>query len=256
MSDIEVLTAGRVRALRINRPAKRNSLTGAMYEALAAAIQQAQDDAAIKVLVIKGHDTAFCAGNDIGDFKAHSEARDGPPRPASGLLRNLSAFTKPVIAGVCGPAVGVGTTMLLHCDIVYAGSNAQFSAPFVNLGLVTEAASSLLLPMHVGLHRAAEATLFGEKFSAERALEWGFVNEVLPPEEVEAAVDAAAQALARRPTRSLMEIRRLLRQSTATQVQERITEEGDLLGRMLKEPAAREAIRAFQEKRKPDFSAF
>ena len=169
-------------------------------------------------------------------------------------MRQISAFPKPIIAAVAGPAVGIGTTMLLHCDLVYAGDNAAFSLPFVNLGLCPEAASSLLVPQLMGYHRAAEALLLGEPFMAEAAMEVGLVNRVLPPTEVNDYAHAQAQKLAAKPLASLVETKRLMKAPQATQLQTQMTQEASSFARMLTEPAAREAFGAFMEKRRPDFS--
>jgi enoyl-CoA hydratase/carnithine racemase len=170
-------------------------------------------------------------------------------------MRALAVFPKPLLAAVCGPAVGIGTTMLLHCDIVYAGDNAAFTMPFVNLGLCPEAASSLLLPQLLGYHRAAEALLFGEPLSADAALAAGLVNKVLPASEVNAYAQAQAAKLATKPISSLVEIKRLMKSGQHTTVLQRMDDEGSIFRRMLVEPAAKEAFSAFLQKRKPDFSS-
>jgi enoyl-CoA hydratase/carnithine racemase len=157
---------------------------------------------------------------------------------------------------VCGPAVGIGTTMLFHCDLVYAGDNAAFSMPFVNLGLCPEAASSLLVPRMFGYHRAAEALLLGEPFMAEAALEAGLVNRVLPPTEASTYAQAQARKLAAKPSTALAETKRLMKEGQLAAVQQQITQEAEVFGRMLREPAAREAFGAFMDKRKPDLSKF
>jgi len=159
-----------------------------------------------------------------------------------------------MIAAVCGPAVGLGTTMLFHCDLVYAGDNAVFSMPFVNLGLCPEAGSSLLAPQILGYHRAAEALLFGEPFLAEAALEAGLVNRVVPPTECNALAQVQAKKLAAKPLSSLIETKRLLKKGQTPAVLERIAEEAETFSRLLTAPAAREAFTAFLEKRRPDFS--
>ena len=171
------------------------------------------------------------------------------------FLRGISTFPKPLVAAVCGPAVGVGTTMLFHCDLVYAGDNAAFSMPFVNLGLCPEAASSLLVPQMMGYHRAAEALLLGEPFMAEAALEVGLVNRIVPPMEANNLAQAQARKLALKPISALMETKRLMKKGQASQIAQQITDESASFGRMLSEPAAREAFTAFMEKRKPNFAA-
>ena len=177
-----------------------------------------------------------------------------PESPVFRFLRGIAAFPKPLVAAVCGPAVGVGTTLLFHCDLVYAGDNAAFSMPFVNLGLCPEAASSLLAPQMFGYHRAAEALLMGEPFFAEAALDVGLVNRVVPPTEANGYAQAQARKLAAKPLSSLIETKRFMKMGQAALVQQQMAQEGASFGRMLREPAAREAFGAFMEKRKPDFS--
>jgi len=252
MSDILVHADAGVMTLTFNRVDKKNSITAAMYAALADALAQAQDDASVRVVVIQGHETVFSAGNDIGDFLGNPPA--GRESPVHRFLHGMAAFPKPIIAAVCGPAVGIGTTLLLHCELVVAGDNAAFAMPFVNLGLCPEAASSLLVPQMMGYHRAAEALLLGEPFMAEAALEVGLVNRVLPPSEVNAHAQALAHKLAAKPPSSVLETKRLMKGGQAALVRELIDAEAASFGRMLHEPAAREAFTAFMERRKPDFS--
>ena len=252
MSDILVHQDAGVLTLTFNRVARKNSIHVAMYDALATAIAQAADDAATRVVVIQGHETVFSAGNDIEDFLKNKPA--GDDSPVFRFLRGIAAFPKPLIAAVCGPAVGIGTTMLFHCDLVYAGDNAAFSMPFVNLGLVPEAASSLLAPRMFGHHRAAEALLLGEPFMAEAALEVGLVNRVLPPTEANAYAQQQARKLAAKPLPSLITTKALMKGGYLGEILHRMDQEGAHFARMLGEPAAREAMTAFMEKRKPDFS--
>ena len=252
MSDILVHTEAGVMTLTLNRVDKKNSITAAMYSTLADALDQAKADAAVRVVLLQGDATVFSAGNDIGDLLHKPPA--GQDSPVFRFLHGIAAFPKPIVAAVCGPAVGIGTTMLLHCDLVYAGDNAAFALPFVNLGLCPEAASSLLVPQMFGYHRAAEALLLGEPFMAEAALEVGLVNRVVPPTEANAIAQAQARKLAAKPISSLIETKRLMKKGQAALVAQQMTEEGAVFGRMLGEPAAREAFTAFMEKRKPDFS--
>ena len=257
MSDILTHVEAGVMTLTFNRVDKKNSITRAMYAALADGLEQAAQDAAVRVVLIQGDATVFSAGNDIGDF--HAAPADPGPReqqPVWRFLRAIASFPKPIVAAVCGPAVGVGTTLLLHCDLVYAGDNAAFALPFVNLGLVPEAGSSLLLPQMFGMHRAAEALLLGEPFMAEAALEVGLVNRVVPPTECNAIAQGQARKLAAKPLTALMETKRLMKGGQQAAVLARMDEEGAVFGRMLHEPAAREAFAAFAQKRKPDFSKF
>ncbi len=259
MTDILSHTEAGVLTLTFNRVARKNSITGAMYAALSAALEQAVADDTVRTVLIQGDPTIFSAGNDIADFMTAASAPADAPMPESPamhFLRVIATFPKPVIAAVCGPAVGIGTTLLFHCDLVYAGDNAAFSMPFVNLGLVPEAASSLLAPQMFGYHRAAEALLLGEPFMAEAALEIGLVNRVVPPTEANGIAQQQARKLAAKPLSALMETKRLLKLSQQAPVLERIDVEGVSFGKAMRSPAAREAFQAFMEKRKPDFSKF
>ena len=251
MSDILIHTDGGVSTITFNRLDKKNALTEAMYSALAEAMQQAATDDAVRVLVIQGDASVFTAGNDIKDFLEHPPT--STDAPVFRFLRQLVSFPKPLIAAVAGPAVGVGTTMLFHCDLVYAGDNAAFAMPFVNLGLCPEAGSSLLAPQLVGHQRAAELLLLGEPFLAETARDIGLVNRITAPTEVNALALAQAQRLASKPMSSLLETKRLLKQGQQAALLERLAEEATVFARMLGEPAAREAFTAFMEKRAPQF---
>ncbi|WP_101049046.1 enoyl-CoA hydratase [Macromonas nakdongensis] len=252
MSDILSHVDGGVMTLTFNRLARKNSLTAAMYATLADALEQAQADASVRVVVLQGDEAIFSAGNDVGDFLNAPPADQNTP--VFRFLRNIASFPKPLVAAVCGPAVGIGTTMLFHCDLVYAGDNAAFSMPFVNLGLCAEGASSLLAPQMFGYHRAAEALLLGDAFYAEAALEVGLVNKVLPPSEANGYAQAVARKLAAKPLSSLVETKRLMKKGQQALVLHTMAEEGDVFGRMLREPAAKEAFSAFLQKRQPDFS--
>jgi len=252
MQDILIDTTGGVMTLTINRADKKNSFTQPMYAALADALQHASDSADVRVVVIQGHATIFSAGNDIGDFLSGASAKHDAP--IFTFLRAIATFPKPLIAAVCGPAVGIGTTMLFHCDLVYAGDNAAFSMPFVNLGLCPEAGSSLLVTQMLGYHRAAEALLLGEPFMAEAALEVGLVNRIVPPTEANGVAQTQARKLAAKPISSLVETKRLMKKPYAAALQAQMDEELKSFGRMLNEPAAKEAFTAFMEKRKPDFN--
>jgi enoyl-CoA hydratase/carnithine racemase len=253
MTDILVHAEAGITTITLNRVERKNSITAAMYGAMADALAATAGDAGTRVVVLQGHETVFSAGNDIGDFLNQPPA-SGEEAPVFRFLRGIATFPKPLLAAVCGPAVGVGTTLLLHCDLVYAGDNAAFSLPFVNLGLCPEAASSLLLPQMLGYHRAAEALLLGEPFMAEAALEVGLVNRVLPPTEANGYAQAQARKLAAKPLSALVETKRLMKKGQQDAVGKQMMEEGASFARMLREPAAREAFTAFMQKRKPDFS--
>jgi len=241
-----------VMTITFNRLDKKNSITSAMYAAMADAVAQAGADPSVRVVVFQGHESIFSAGNDIGDFL--NQPPSTQESPVFRFLRGIATFEKPLLAAVAGPAVGIGTTLLFHCDLVYAGDNAAFSMPFVNLGLCPEAASSLLAPRMFGYHRAAEALLMGEPFFAEAAQEVGLVNRVVPPTEVNGYAHAQARKLSAKPLTSLIATKRLMKGGDQQAVLQKMDEEGQSFGRMLREPAAKEAFGAFMEKRKPDFS--
>jgi enoyl-CoA hydratase/carnithine racemase len=250
--DILIHQDAGICTITLNRVDKKNSITAAMYQSMANILVSAKDDVAVRVVVFQGHETIFSAGNDIADFLNNPPT--GQDSPVFEFLHAIASMPKPVVAAVSGPAVGIGTTMLLHCDLVYAGDNAAFSMPFVNLGLCPEAASSLLVPQMMGYHRAAEALLLGEPLMAEAALEVGLVNRVLPPSEANHYAQSVAKRLAAKPLSSLIETKRLMKKNQAPLVALVMDEEGASFGRMLREPAAREAFGAFMEKRKPDFT--
>jgi enoyl-CoA hydratase/carnithine racemase len=252
MSDVLKHREEGVLTLTLNRVGKKNSLTADMYAELAGAFEAAATAAEVRVVLIQGHETVFSAGNDLTDFLNNPPT--GMDTPVFRFLRAISTCPKPVLAAVCGPAVGIGSTMLLHCDLVVAGDNAAFALPFVNLGLCPEAASSLLVPQLLGYHRAAEALLLGEPFMAEAALESGWVNRVVPPTEANAEAQRWAKKLAAKPIKALMETKRLLKSGQVDAVGQRMKAEGELFMHMLHEPAAKEAFAAFLEKRRPDFS--
>lgn len=252
MSDVMLHQDGGVTTVTLHRPGAKNALTGGMYAAMADALQAAATDDQQRVVVIQGHEMVFTAGNDINDFLNNPPA--GAEAPVHRFLHAIAEFPKPLVAAVCGPAVGVGTTLLLHCDLVVAGDNAMFALPFVNLGLCPEAASSLLLPQLMGHKRAAQALLLGDPFNAETALEVGLVNQVVPPTEANAAAQAMAQRLAAKPLEALMQSKRLMKAPQQAQTLQVMADEGEVFKRLLLAPAAKEAFSAFLDKRKPDFS--
>ena len=206
----------------------------------------------MRVVLIHGQPEVFTAGNDLGDFL--DGPTNDPDRPVFRFLRNIAAAEKPLVAAVAGNAVGVGTTMLLHCDLVYAGESARFQLPFVNLALCPEAASSLLLPRLVGHPRAAELLFFGEPFGAAKAYEMGLANAIHPDAALLDVALERARKLATLPAASLRETKRLLKQSVAALVPQVMQAEGEIFTRQLASPEAREAFAAFLAKRKPDFS--
>lgn len=251
---MDVLTdvADGVATIALNRLAKKNAITSPMYQAMADALRAADADPAVRCIVIHGSADVFTAGNDLEDFLNNPPSSESAP--TFQFLAALPACTKPLIAAVAGPAIGIGTTMLLHCDLVYAADNARFAMPFAQLGICPEAASSLLLPMIVGYQRAAEKLLLGEPFGAEEAREMGLVNKVLPAADTIGYALAQAAKLARMPASSLRVSKRLLKQGLGAAITQRMHDEAVELRAMLTAPAAREAFSAFFEKRKPDFS--
>jgi enoyl-CoA hydratase/carnithine racemase len=239
--------------IQINRPEKKNALSMAMYTAMADAMASADTNSAVRVIVLTGTNGCFTSGNDVADFLQYNPT--GEESPAIRFLKTLATASKPVIAGVNGVAVGIGVTMLLHCDLVYAADSATFQLPFVNLGLVPEAASSMLLPRLIGHQRAAELLLLGERFDARTAQEIGLVNAICPAGELMTFVQQRATALAAKPPASLRITKALLRREPES-IAARMAEEGRHFGKQLGSPEAREAMEAFMQRRKPDFSRF
>jgi enoyl-CoA hydratase/carnithine racemase len=248
---ISVSVEGRVLIARMDRPEKKNALTRGMYVGLTEALRQAEGDGGVRVVVITGVDGCFTAGNDLVDF---ANARPGEASPALVYLQTLAAAKKPVVAAVSGVAVGIGTTMLLHCDLVYAASTARFQLPFVNLGLCPEAGSSAILPTLMGQRRAAELLFFGEPFSADTAHQLGIVNEVVAPVDFMARAQARAQQLAEKPPAALRTTKTLLKHAAAGAIADAMGRETQQFAALLQGPEAKEAMSAFLERRKPDFS--
>ncbi len=240
--------------LRFNRPEKKNALTLAMYVALVEALKWANEKDAVRVVLLTGGDGCFTSGNDLVDFM-HSPPL-GNASPVMQFLIAISQAKKPIVAAVSGAAVGVGATMLLHCDLVYAGASALFQMPFVNLGLCPEAGSTLLLPRMMGHQRAAELLLLGEPFSAETAREVGIVSVVCNDGELLETAQRKARQLAAQPAAAVRVAKALMKQDYAFPLREAIREEGALFMERLKSPEATEGISAFLERRRPDFSQF
>jgi enoyl-CoA hydratase/carnithine racemase len=240
--------------IEFNRPAKKNAITAAMYGAMADALTSAQADAAVRVILFAGAGGIFTAGNDLEDFMKQPPA--GENSPVFRFMEALRTASKPVVAAVDGAAIGIGTTLLLHCDLVYASASAKFSLPFVQLGLCPEFGSSLLLPLFAGHQRAAEKLMLGEPFTAAEARDMGLVNRVLEGEGLMAFALAQAAKLAALPASSLRETKRLMKQAQQQAVSAQMEDEGAQFRRMLHSPEAKEAFTAFFEKRKPDFSRF
>lgn len=248
MSDIAVTDEASIRTVRMARPDKKNALTLPMYAAMAAALEDASTNAAVRCVMIAGVPGAFCAGNDIADFMEMT--RTGAlGEPIVRFLHALARCEKPLVAAVTGNAVGVGATMLLHCDQVIAGSDARLATPFVALGLVPEAASSLIAPRLMGHPRAFSMLVMGKALDAEEARDAGIVNAVVAPGDVEAEAMKAAQAIARLPAEAVVAARRLMRGSVEDIVR-RIDEEVDAFRVRLKSEEARAAFAAFIGRKK------
>ncbi|MEC9433144.1 MAG: enoyl-CoA hydratase-related protein [Pseudomonadota bacterium] len=256
MSGIRTEAHGDVLELVFDRAEKKNAITDAMYGALADGIAAADADPALRVVLIRSEGDIFTAGNDLGDFaKADASApKSDLPRNVTRFLRTIAAAEKPIVAAVQGAAVGVGTTMLLHCDYVVMAEGASLITPFVNLALVPEAASSLLLPARVGHPRAFAMFALGEPVPAKAALDWGLANQVVPLEEVTPAARAVAAKLAEKPLGALIATKKLMRDPAAALA--RMEVEGEVFARRLVSAEAKEAFAAFAERRKPDFRKF
>lgn len=251
MTDIVVSQAAGVVEITLDRPAKKNALTFAMYERLGEALRAADADASVRVVLLSASGSTFCAGNDIGDFLA-AGPMDAETAPPIRFLDALAGLTKPIVAAVNGLAVGVGATMLLHCDLVYGSAEARLSMPFVSLGLVPEAASSLLLPQRVGHVLASEMLLLGTILDARRAVALGLMNEIVDGDLV-AFARKKAEEIAAKPPRAVRTTKALLRGDHAA-VKARMHEEGRLFAESMTTPEAREAFTAFMERRPADFS--
>jgi enoyl-CoA hydratase/carnithine racemase len=242
--------------LTLARSEKKNALTNAMYGKLADALEAAETDPDARVILIRGQGDMFTSGNDVGEFAAIAAGGARGEQHVGRFLRALVQSSRPLIAAVQGRAVGIGTTMLLHCDLVYAADTAKFSLPFAQLGLCPEAASSLLLPRIAGYQAAAEKLLLGEAFDAQEALRMGFVNRLLPAAEVDAFALQQAHKLAALPASSLRVTKALMKRASQHEIHTQISEEGVHFAKMLLAPEAQEAFKAFFEKRKPDFRSF
>jgi enoyl-CoA hydratase/carnithine racemase len=252
MTHVTVEREGTTLRVGMNRPEKKNAITTAMYQAMAEALRTAEADPTVRAVVIHGVRGAFTAGNDLQDFLAPGPR--GAASPAFQFLESIVAAQKPLVAAVDGVAIGIGTTMLLHCDFVYASGAARFALPFVSLGLCPEAASSYLLPLAAGYRRATKLLMLGEPFTSEEALQAGIVTEVVDGHLVLETAMATARQLGERPASALRTTKQLLKAQHRSAIAAALAEERAAFARLLGEPAAREAMSAVLEKRKPDFS--
>ena len=251
---IRTVNTNGVAVIEIARPEKKNALTQAMYSAMSEAIVAADADPAIRALLITGQPGIFTSGNDLEDFMQRPPA--GEDSPVFQFMKALADCGKPVVAAVTGGAIGIGTTMLLHCDLVYVSDEARLAMPFVGLGLVPEYASSLLVTQRVGHAKATELLLLGEPFNGESAVEMGIANAVLPAAEVVNHARRMAERFNALPPGAVRESKALMRRGQKALVQETIEVEGEIFGKRLRSPEAMEAFQAFFQKRKPDFSKF
>jgi enoyl-CoA hydratase/carnithine racemase len=234
--------------IRINRPEKKNALTADMYAAMADALGQADRNAQVRVVTLTGTGDSFTSGNDVADFLSR-DTSSSDERPVGTFLTTIAGSQKPLIAGVNGMAIGIGVTMLLHCDLVYAADSATFQMPFTNLGVVPEAASSQLLPQMIGYHRAAELMLLGERIDARRALEIGLINGVTSASELPSVLAARAAVIAAKPASSILATKGLLRRAPESTIA-RMSVENSEFARLLQSPEARAIMQAFLDRRK------
>ena len=253
MSDIITARSGNILRIQLNRPAKKNAMTVAMYITLADLLNDAAKDDQIRVVLWHGAGDSFSAGNDIQDFLKNPP---GPgKRPQAELIDALINFDKPIVAAVQGAAIGGGTTMLTHCDFVFAGESAKFQMPFVNLALVPEFGSSYTVPARIGYLRAAELILLGSRFDAKRAAELGLVTRVVPDQELLATATDTARELAEKAPAALQACKRLMRSSTRELLERAVKLENEEFSVRVRSAEAKEAFTAFTEKRKPNFDA-
>jgi enoyl-CoA hydratase/carnithine racemase len=252
--SIKTHTLNGVATIEIARPEKKNALTAAMYSEMADALDAAKAEQAVRAVLITGQPGIFTSGNDLEDFMQRPP--QGQDSPVFRFMRSLMDCDKPVVVAVTGAAIGIGTTMLLHCDLVYAADTARFAMPFTSLGLVSEFASSMLVPQAIGHVKAAEKLLLGEPFAPAEALEMRIINAVLPPDEVLPHARRMAERFNALPPGAVRDTKKLMRRADRERVMEMIKIEGEVFGARLTSPEAREAFSAFFEKRKPDFSKF
>ncbi len=255
MRHIQTELKDNILRITIDRPEKKNALTSAMYDALAHAVEQGEANPEVRVMLLHGNGDSFTAGNDLEDFVANPWKGQAVP-PALRFIAAMAGAKKPVVAAIHGSAVGIGVTILLHCDLVYATDNAKLMMPFVNLGIVPEAGSTVLLPALIGHQRASELLLLGVPMSAQRAYELGLVNAVVAPDTLLATALNVAQTLAEKPAAAVRATKALLKKAGATELERAIREEVQVIAERLDSPETQEALAAFLQKRKPNFKQF
>ena len=256
--SIRTAILNKVMTIEIARPEKKNALTQAMYTAMAQALEAANADASVRAVLLTGQPGIFTSGNDIEDFmqRPPSLGAAADEAPVAHFMRALLDCDKPVVAAVTGAAVGIGTTLLLHCDLVYVSDEARLAMPFVSLGLVPEYASSLVLPALLGHVKAAEKLMLGEPFSGSDAVDCGIANAVLPAGEVVNHARRMAERFNSLAPGAVRDTKRLMREPQRARIRDVMATEGALFGQHLRSPEATEAFQAFFQKRKPDFSQF
>ena len=256
--SIKTAVVDGVATIEIARPEKKNAFTAAMYAAFADALRAADADPTVRAALVTGQPGMFSSGNDIDEFLARVPAggQSAGASPALQLMEAVLVFEKPLVAAVTGPAIGIGATMLLHCDLVYVADDARIAFPFVSLGLVPEFGSSVILPQLMGKARAAEKVLLGDPLSGADAVEFGIANAVLPAGEVVNHARRMAERFNKLPPTSVRECKKLLRRTTLEPLREAMAAEVRVFAERLAGPEAKEALQAFLEKRKPDFSKF
>jgi enoyl-CoA hydratase/carnithine racemase len=255
MGHINTELTDNVLRISIDRPEKKNALTRDMYTAMAEAVEQGEANPDVRVMLLHGNGDSFTAGNDLQDFMANPWKGQEMP-PAVRFMLAVGHATKPMIAAIQGSTVGIGVTILLHCDLVYAADNAKLVMPFVNLGIIPEAGSTLMLPGLIGHRRAAELFMLSTPITAHRAYELGLVNAVVPPDKLMETAMGAAQAVAEKPAAAIRATKALMKKPQAEEVERVIQEELQVLAERLASPECREALMAFLQKRKPDFKQF
>ena len=251
MSDIVTEHSGSILTIQLNRPAKKNAMTSSMYTAMADALHDAASDDHTRVVLWHGAGNSFTAGNDLEDFMKNPP---GPGEsPQARLINALIDFEKPLVAAVQGVAIGGGTTMLAHCDFVYAGESAKFQLPFVNLALVPEFGSSYLLPLRFGYVRAAELVLLGQPFDASRAAELGLVTQVVPDQKLLVTATETARKLPEKPTGALQACKRLMKRTSREQLEQAVKFENEEFAVRVRSAEAKQAFTAFFEKHAPAY---
>ena len=255
MGHIKTEIIDNVLRITIDRPEKKNALTSAMYNAMANAVEEGEANPEVRVTLLHGNGDSFTAGNDLEDFVANPWKGHAVP-PALRFIAAMAGAKKPLVAAIHGSVVGIGVTILLHCDLVYAANNAKLMMPFVNLGIVPEAGSTVLLPALLGHQRASELLLLGLPITAQRAYELGLVNVVVVPEALLTTALNAAQTLAEKPAAAVRSTKALLKKAGAAELERAMREEVQVIAERLDSPETREALMAFLQKRKPDFKQF